>query len=244
MEAEAKAELNKKAHSAVILCLGNKVFKRGRTNVEESRQSRGKSRSKSQVEDSSAIFQSEDHLKRKQGSVQLGDNRECKIRGTLEKEGYTVKLQSGKVKVINGSRVILSGIRRDNCVYSLDGHALRDYRAAVAVWQIKVKTIVHSDFMVPSSVGNIGMSEVFLTNVDDYSRRGTWSSMKRCNMYKDTLKNSGAGADKSVKELQVEVELQRLNNHTPEEDQTDQEDGDDENAGDQATDQPPDLTDY
>ncbi|GKA34499.1 retrotransposon protein, putative, ty1-copia subclass [Tanacetum coccineum] len=62
-------------------------------------------------------------------------------------------------------------------------------------------------------------------------------------MYKDTLKDSSAG-DKSVEELQVEVELQRLNNHTPEEDQTDQEDGDDEDAGDQETDQPPDLTDY
>ncbi|GKE95324.1 retrovirus-related pol polyprotein from transposon TNT 1-94 [Tanacetum coccineum] len=44
--------------------------------------------------------------------------------GTLEKEGYTVKLQSGKVNVINGSRVILSGTRRDSCVYSLDGHAV------------------------------------------------------------------------------------------------------------------------
>ncbi|GJV06418.1 retrovirus-related pol polyprotein from transposon TNT 1-94 [Tanacetum coccineum] len=44
--------------------------------------------------------------------------------GTLEKEGYTIKMQSGKIKVINGSRVILSGIRRDNCVYSLDGHAM------------------------------------------------------------------------------------------------------------------------
>ncbi|GJU50061.1 reverse transcriptase domain-containing protein [Tanacetum coccineum] len=62
-------------------------------------------------------------------------------------------------------------------------------------------------------------------------------------MYKDTLKDSGAG-DKSVEELQVEVELQRLNNHTPEEDQKDQEDGDDEDAGNQETDQPPDLTDY
>nr|GFD33536.1 hypothetical protein [Tanacetum cinerariifolium] len=55
----------------------------------------------------------------------------------------------------------------------------------------------------------------------------------------DTLKDSGAGADKSVEELQVEVELQRLNNHTLEEDQTnnedqtDQDDGDDEDAGDQ-----------
>nr|GFA04682.1 retrovirus-related Pol polyprotein from transposon TNT 1-94 [Tanacetum cinerariifolium] len=44
--------------------------------------------------------------------------------GTLEKEGYTVKLQSGKIKVINGSRIVLSGTRRDNCVYSLDGHAV------------------------------------------------------------------------------------------------------------------------
>nr|GEU53839.1 zinc finger, CCHC-type [Tanacetum cinerariifolium] len=43
---------------------------------------------------------------------------------TLEKEGYTVKLQSGKIKVINGSRVVLSGTRRDNCIYSLDGHAV------------------------------------------------------------------------------------------------------------------------
>ncbi|GJX74451.1 retrovirus-related pol polyprotein from transposon TNT 1-94 [Tanacetum coccineum] len=98
-----------------------------------------------------------DFLECDRGSVQLGDNRECKIRGigkvrlqlkdgssfvlhnvryipelkrnlislgTLEKEGYTVKMQSGKIKVINGSRVILSGIRRDNCVYSLDGHAM------------------------------------------------------------------------------------------------------------------------
>ncbi|GJZ38417.1 retrovirus-related pol polyprotein from transposon TNT 1-94 [Tanacetum coccineum] len=39
-------------------------------------------------------------------------------------------------------------------------------------------------------------------------------------MYKDTLKDYGAG-DKSVEELQVEVELRRLNNHTLEEDQTD-----------------------
>nr|GFB13128.1 retrotransposon protein, putative, Ty1-copia subclass [Tanacetum cinerariifolium] len=46
-------------------------------------------------------------------------------------------------------------------------------------------------------------------------------------MYKDTLKDSGADADKSVKELQI-----------------DQDDGDDEDAGDQEIDQPPDLTNY
>ncbi|GJR98548.1 retrotransposon protein, putative, ty1-copia subclass [Tanacetum coccineum] len=69
-------------------------------------------------------------------------------------------------------------------------------------------------------------------------------------MYKDTLKDSGACADKSVEELQVKVELQTLNNRTLEEDETNQEDqtdqeyGDDEDAGDQETDQTPDLTDY
>nr|GFB36793.1 hypothetical protein [Tanacetum cinerariifolium] len=62
-------------------------------------------------------------------------------------------------------------------------------------------------------------------------------------MYKDTLKDSGAG-DKSVEELQVEAKLQSLNNHTPEEDHTNQEDGDDEDVGDQATDQLLDLTYY
>lgn len=40
-------------------------------------------------------------------------------------------------------------------------------------------------------------------------------------MYKDTLKDSCAGTDKSVEELKVEVELHRLNNHSLEEDQTD-----------------------
>ncbi|GJR44326.1 retrovirus-related pol polyprotein from transposon TNT 1-94 [Tanacetum coccineum] len=60
-------------------------------------------------------------------------------------------------------------------------------------------------------------------------------------IYKDTLKDSGVGVNKSVEELHVKVELQRLNNHTPEEDQ---EDDDDEDAGDQETDQTLDLTDY
>ncbi|GJZ18871.1 retrotransposon protein, putative, ty1-copia subclass, partial [Tanacetum coccineum] len=176
---------------------GEGLYVRGRSNHRDSRQSRGKSRSKSRgyvkkdeqpsssgstyddsevmmvmsaqalldwIMDSGCSYHMTprldilfDFLECDGGSVQLGDNRECKIRGigkvriqlkdgssfvlhnvryipelkrnlislgTLEKEGYTVKLQSGKVKVINGSRVILSGIRRDNCVYSLDGHAM------------------------------------------------------------------------------------------------------------------------
>ncbi|GJR03927.1 zinc finger, CCHC-type containing protein [Tanacetum coccineum] len=44
--------------------------------------------------------------------------------GTLKKEGFTVKMQSGKIKVIKGSLVVLSGTRRANCVYTLDGQAV------------------------------------------------------------------------------------------------------------------------
>ncbi|GKE04317.1 retrotransposon protein, putative, ty1-copia subclass, partial [Tanacetum coccineum] len=364
-----------------------------------------------------------DFLEYDEGSVQLGNNRECKITGigkvrvqlkegssfvlhnvryipelkrnlislgTLEKEGYAVKLQSGKVKVINGSRVISSGIRRDNCVYSLDGHAIAgELNASVEekdslaqVWHKRLGHISEARLQVESLEGK----RYFLSIMDDYSRRvwvyilrfkheafGKFKEWKQlvenqtermvkklrtdnglefCNrefeqlciesgiarhlivvempqqngvaepiekktpmeiwsghlsnygmlrifgcvayphnkqgklepravkcvllgypegvkgyrlyrlddespkivtsrnvvfnesvIYKDTLKDTSAG-DKSVKELQVEVELQRLNNHTPEEDQTNQEDGDDEDAGDQETDQPPDLTDY
>ncbi|GJW90155.1 hypothetical protein Tco_0167708 [Tanacetum coccineum] len=44
--------------------------------------------------------------------------------GTLEKVGFTVKMPSGKIKVIKGSLVVLSGTRRANCVYTLDGQAV------------------------------------------------------------------------------------------------------------------------
>ncbi|GJW65925.1 hypothetical protein Tco_0117809 [Tanacetum coccineum] len=54
-------------------------------------------------------------------NILLGDGRECRVRGT---EGFTVKMQSGKIKVIKGSLVVLSGTRRANCVYTLDGQAV------------------------------------------------------------------------------------------------------------------------
>ncbi|GJT41974.1 retrotransposon protein, putative, ty1-copia subclass [Tanacetum coccineum] len=528
MEAEAKAELNKKAHSAVILCLGNKVLRkvtgemtaagvwskletlymkkktnpwptscteeedvkfededlalllltslpasyehfvdtllygrealtledvmttlnskeikerskakgddgeglylRGRTDRKDSRQSRGKSRSKSRGERLKCyICQYEDHLKRNypknnrkkstgyvkkdeqpSSSGSTYDYSECTVGyilelkrnlislGTLEKEGYTVKMQSGKVKVINGSMVILSGIRRDNCVYSLDGHAMAGAGKAGTVWQEKyrrvwvyilrfkheafgkfkewnqlvenqtrrmvkklrtdngldfcnrefeqlcIKSGIARHLTISGTTQQNGVAkrmnrtlmdkvrclliqsglpktcwteatcttaylinrspsraiekktpmEMWLGHPSDYGMLRIFGCVAyphdkqgklkpravKCIllgypkgvkgyrlyrldgespkivtirnvvfnesvMYKDMLKDSGAG-DKSVEELHVEVELQRLNNHTPEEDQKDQEDGDDEDARDQETDQPPDLTDY
>ncbi|GJX95188.1 hypothetical protein Tco_0349774 [Tanacetum coccineum] len=219
MEAQTKAELNQKAHSALILCLANievkfkdadlllllltslpasyehlvdtllfgreslalddvmatlnskeikerskakggdgeGLYVRGRTDRRDSYQLRGKPRSKSRGGSLKCyILQSNDHLKRNRtknnhkkltgyikkddhpsssgsiyddykvimvmsakecdgGSVLLGDNKECKIRGLCK---------SGNVKVINGSSVVLSGTRRDNYLYSLDGHVV------------------------------------------------------------------------------------------------------------------------
>ncbi|GKB46849.1 zinc finger, CCHC-type containing protein [Tanacetum coccineum] len=91
------------------------------------------------------------------GSVQLGDNRTCTIKGTgkvkihlhdgssfiledvryvpglrrslislvtLEKEGYTVKMQMGRIKVIKGCRVMMTRIRKKNCVYTLEAKVI------------------------------------------------------------------------------------------------------------------------
>nr|GEZ98531.1 hypothetical protein [Tanacetum cinerariifolium] len=345
------------------------------------------------------------------GRVLLSDNRECKIRGIGK---------SGKIKVINGSRVVLSGTRRANCVYSLDGHVVtgelnasveekdslaqvwhkrlghiseaglqvlekqglfgkksldkldfyencvleKSHRVSVGVGMHTTQGVidyVHSDLWGPSQVESLGGKRYFLSIVDDYSRRTgrtvkklrTDNGLEFCNrefkqlciesgiarhltvsglpktfwaeaaienktpmkiwsghpsdygmlrtfgcvtyshvqqgklepravkcvllgypegmkgyrlytldnespkivtsrnvvfnesvMYKDTLNDSGAGVDKSVEELQVEVELQRLNNHTLEEDQTDNEDQTNQDDGDDEDAQPPDLTNY
>ncbi|GJW38588.1 zinc finger, CCHC-type containing protein [Tanacetum coccineum] len=91
------------------------------------------------------------------GSVQLGDNKTCTIKGTrkvkiqlhdgssfiledvryvprlrrslislgtLEKDGYTVKMQMGRIKVIKGCRVMMIGIRKKNCVYTLEAKVM------------------------------------------------------------------------------------------------------------------------
>ncbi|GJU53550.1 zinc finger, CCHC-type containing protein [Tanacetum coccineum] len=306
------------------------------------------------------------------GSIQLGDNRECKIRGISK---VRLHLRDGSSFVLKNVRVVLSGIRRDNCVYSLDGHAMAgELNASVEekdslaqVWHKRLGHIseaglqvlekqglfgkkslgkldfcencvlgkshrvsfgvgrhttqgvidyVHSDLWGPSQVESLGGKRYFLSIVDDYSRRvwvyilrfkheafGKFKEWKQlvenqtgrtvkklrtdnglefCNrgrVLNSLLIESGCGglhrtfdrltgcrtdgvgqnvtidnnekstlrscagsvgdiqdfgaSDKFVEELHVEVELQRLNNHTPEEDQTDQEDGDDKDAGDQ-----------
>ncbi|GJU56975.1 hypothetical protein Tco_1234741 [Tanacetum coccineum] len=176
-------------------------------------------------------------------NVQLGDNRECKIKGIGK---VRVQLKDGSSFVLHNVRYILElkrnlislgtlekkGIYRKIAVGKSQG-GTKGAGKAGAVWQEKSRV-------------SRGCEGYRLYRIDDESPKILTSRNVVFNesvMYKDTLKDSGAG-DKSVEELQVEVELQRLNNHTPEEDQIDQEDGDDEDVRDQATDQPTDLTNY
>ncbi|GKD68358.1 hypothetical protein Tco_1322448, partial [Tanacetum coccineum] len=44
--------------------------------------------------------------------------------GTLEKKGYTVKIQMGRIKVIKGCQVMMTGIRKNNCVYTLEAKVM------------------------------------------------------------------------------------------------------------------------
>ncbi|GJX29581.1 hypothetical protein Tco_0237660 [Tanacetum coccineum] len=132
-----------------------------------------------------------DYRKCDGGRVLLGDNKECKIRCIGK---------WGKIKVINGSRVVLSETRRDNYVYSFDGHAV--------IGELNA-SVEEKDSLAQ------GVKGYRLYRLDDESPKIVTSRNVVFNesvMYKDTLKDSGAGTDKSVKELQVEVEMQGLCN--------------------------------
>ncbi|GKA36128.1 hypothetical protein Tco_0722619 [Tanacetum coccineum] len=91
--------------------------------------------------------------------------------------------QSGKVKVINGSRVVLSRIQRDNCVYSLDGHAMASELNA---------SVEEKDSLAQ------GVKGYRLYRLDDESPKIVTSRNVVFNesvMYKDTLKDSGGRND-------------------------------------------------
>ncbi|GKB25007.1 retrovirus-related pol polyprotein from transposon TNT 1-94 [Tanacetum coccineum] len=214
------------------------------------------SSSGSNYDDSEVMMVMSTHM----AHVQLGDNKECKIRGIGK---------SGKVKVITVPVVYLK--RRDNCEYSLDGHSQwqlgkckvcfgkeslgkldfyekcvlgKSHRVSFDVRRHTTQGVinyVHSDLWGLSQVESLGGKRYFLSIVDDYSRRKlrTDNGLEFYNgKFEQLCIESGIArhltvsdegpkqnvdskrktelswkrlliGDKSVKELQVEVELQR-----------------------------------
>ncbi|GJX31225.1 hypothetical protein Tco_0241080 [Tanacetum coccineum] len=63
------------------------------------------------------------------GSVQLGDNRTCTIKGTGKvkiqlHDGSSFILEDVRIKVIKGCRVMMTGIRKKNYVYTLEAKVM------------------------------------------------------------------------------------------------------------------------
>nr|GEW61646.1 hypothetical protein [Tanacetum cinerariifolium] len=143
-------------------------------------------------------------------------------------------------------------MRRDNYVYSLDGHAMVG----------KLNTSIEENDNL-AQVESLRGKRYFLSIDDDYSRKTrrkvkklkTDNGLDVCNRefeqlciesriarhltVSETLQQNGL-----AERMNTTLMDKRLNNHTPKEDQTDQEDGDDKDAGDQETNQTPDLIYY
>ncbi|GJU21297.1 hypothetical protein Tco_1154639 [Tanacetum coccineum] len=136
--------------------------------------------------------------------------------GTLEKEGFTVKMQSGKIKVIKGSLVILSGTRKANCVYTLDGlhnnvrrvgspniWVLQGYSSRIAIG-FKMPIDMLGFFGWLDSIEQGMLKPVMVKNM----------SFNESGKYKKTFIGSGVGTG-SVKVLQgVEFEVEPREDHT------------------------------
>ncbi|GJU39486.1 retrovirus-related pol polyprotein from transposon TNT 1-94 [Tanacetum coccineum] len=77
--------------------------------------------------------------------------------GTLDQEGYTVKLQNIRVKVIKGSLMVLSGNIKGNYVYSLDGRA-ESGEASVGVQE--KESLAQVWHKRPGHIGEAGLHEL------------------------------------------------------------------------------------
>ncbi|GJT35156.1 zinc finger, CCHC-type containing protein [Tanacetum coccineum] len=163
------------------------------------------------------------------GNILLGNDRECRVQGHM---------QSGKIKIIKGSLVVLSRTRRVNCLYTLDGQVvtrktlkgrkrLEEYQTGY-----KIKPVTILDFCdqrstqqcTKSRVANhLGVSSIqqqnglvketnvtLLAKVELYKNMGFNESGE----YKKTFISSGIGTS-SVQVLQgVEFEVQPQEDHT------------------------------
>nr|GEY21366.1 retrovirus-related Pol polyprotein from transposon TNT 1-94 [Tanacetum cinerariifolium] len=246
---------------------GEGLYVRGRIDRRDSRQSRGKSRSKSQGGRIKCyICQSDDHLKRNcpknnrkkltyyvkkdmqpSSSGSTYDDSEVMMVYILRfKHEAFRKFKEWKQLVENQNRRMGKKLRMDNGLNLGCPRPSRQKRYIRPLINRSSSRAIEKD-TYEGVVGKFKSVKGYrLYRLDDESPKivTSWNVVfNKSVMYKDTLKDSGVG-DKSVEELHVEVKLKRLNNHTPEEDQTDQEDGDDKDVGDQEIDQPPDLTDY
>ncbi|GJZ18409.1 retrovirus-related pol polyprotein from transposon TNT 1-94 [Tanacetum coccineum] len=126
--------------------------------------------------------------------------------GTLDREGYTVKLQNGRVKVIKGSLMVLSGTMKGNCVYSLDGWAesgeasvgIQEKESLAQVWH---KRLGH--------ISEAGLHELEKREVLGNKGLGKLEFCENCVLGKSTRVSFGRG--RKLKKLRTDNGLEFCN---------------------------------
>nr|GEW68728.1 zinc finger, CCHC-type [Tanacetum cinerariifolium] len=87
--------------------------------------------------------------------------------GTLEKEGYTMKMQMVRIKVIKGCRVMMIGIRKKNNVYTLKAKVMTfGVQKHGEVHRVQVEKHVSFEVELQGAQGN-REAEVFQVSNDD-----------------------------------------------------------------------------
>ncbi|GKE96934.1 retrovirus-related pol polyprotein from transposon TNT 1-94 [Tanacetum coccineum] len=110
--------------------------------------------------------------------------------GTLDREGYTVKLHNGRVKVIKGSLMVLSGTIKGNSMYSLDDKAesgeasvgIQEKESLMQVWH---KRLGH--------INEAGLHELEKREVLGNKGLGKLEFCKNCVLGKSTRVSFGRG---------------------------------------------------
>ncbi|GKD58092.1 hypothetical protein Tco_1295601 [Tanacetum coccineum] len=151
------------------------------------------------------------------GNILLGDGRECRVRGTGKvqvqmRDGSSFMLDNlGKMKVIKGSLVVLSGTIRANCVYTLDGQAVTmkilKGRKQLGEYQTgwKIKTGLHQQNGLVKETNMTLLAKVVLYRNMGFNESGE---------YKKTFIGFGVGMG-LVQVLQgVEFEVEPQEDHT------------------------------
>ncbi|GKA61838.1 retrovirus-related pol polyprotein from transposon TNT 1-94 [Tanacetum coccineum] len=110
--------------------------------------------------------------------------------GTLDREGYTVKLQNGRVKVIKGSLMVLSGSMKENYVYSLVGWAELG-EASVGIQEKEILTEVWHKRL--GHISKIGLHELERREVLGNKGLGKLEFFENCVFGKSTRVSFGGG---------------------------------------------------
>ncbi|GKC53956.1 retrovirus-related pol polyprotein from transposon TNT 1-94, partial [Tanacetum coccineum] len=215
MEAQTKVELNKKAHSDVILCLGNKV----------PREVTGETTATGVWSNLETLYMTKSlanklYPKKKLYTFYMPTGRKISehidefnkiVLDLTNIEGFTsvkgkVKIE---VKVINGFRVVLSGIRSDNCVYSLDGHAMTGELNASAeekddlaqVWHKRLRHISEAGLNVLEKQGLFGKKSLGKLDFCDNYVLGKSHRVRSVWVYIVRFKHEAFGKFKEWKQL-------------------------------------------